>query len=214
MHPIQRKVLELAERQNIGRLRLREIGSMVGEPHPQKIKHHIMQLQRKGMLWVDKEHKITKTLPALSGRSSFLAVPIMGTANCGEALHLAENHIEGFLRLSRSMFFRKKGIYALKAVGLSMNQVKVGSAGQSIEDGDYVLVDGEEKNPRDGDCVVSIIEGAANIKKFFRDARNQQIVLLSESSEEYPPTHIHYEDYQPDYMIGGKVVRVIKRPKR
>lgn len=213
MHPTQRRILELAERQNIGRLRLREIGSMVGEPHPQKIKHHITQLQRKGMLWVDKEHKVTKTLSTLSKRSLFIAVPIMGTANCGEALQLADNRIEGFLQLSRSMLSRKKGVFALKAIGLSMNQAQVGSTKQPIEDGDYVLVDGEDKDARDGDYVVSIIEGAANIKRFLRDRQNNQIVLMSESSEEYSPIYIHFEDYQPDYMIGGKVIRVIKKPK-
>lgn len=213
MHATQRKILELVNRKNIGRLKLREIGMMVGDPHPQKIKHHITQLQKKGFLSVDKENKIIKPLAPMSKQGSFFSIPIMGTANCGEALQLAENKVEGFLQLSSSMLPGKRGLYALKAVGASMNQARVGPTKQIIEDGDYVLVDGNDKDPQSGHYVVSVIEGAANIKKFLHDKENRQLVLISESSEEYPPIYIHYTDYHPDYMIGGKVVRVIKKPK-
>jgi len=40
MHIIQQKILKLAEKQNIDRMNLHEIGRLVGEEHPQKIKHH------------------------------------------------------------------------------------------------------------------------------------------------------------------------------
>lgn len=213
MHLVQRRILELAEKRNIGQLTLREIGELVGEPHPQKIKHHISQLQRKSFLLVDKRKKLVKPRSIAGGRGVFAAVPIMGSANCGEALELAENRVEGFLQLSRSMLPRRRGIYALKAVGTSMNQAKAGTTRKGIDEGDYVLVDGEDREARDGDYVVSVIDGAANIKRFVRDEENRQVVLLSESTEDYPPIHLDFEDFEPDYMIGGKVIRVIKRPK-
>ena len=214
MHQIQRKILELAGKQNIGQLALREIGELVGEPHPQKIKHHISQLQRKGFLLVDKKKKLVKGRSVGSGRGLFAAVPIMGSANCGEALELAENRVEGFLQLSLSMLPRRRGVYALKAVGTSMNLARAGVTKRGIDEGDYVLVDGDDKEVRDGDCVISIIDGAANIKMFVRDEENRQVVLVSESTEDYPPIHIDFHDFRPDYMIGGKVIRVIKKPKR
>ncbi len=63
---------------------------------------------------------------------------------------------------------------------------------------------------RNGDIVLSIIDGMANIKRFFLDKANNQVVLVSDSTKEFPPIYIHEDD---DFMINGKVVQVIKKPK-
>ena len=49
----------------------------------------------------------------------------------------------------------------------------------------------------------------ANIKKFHFDRENSRIVLVSESSKDFPPIFIHEDD---DFNISGKVVQVIKKP--
>jgi repressor LexA len=73
-----------------------------------------------------------------------------------------------------------------------------------------VVVDGREPYvPQTGDYVVSSIEGVANIKRFVRDDVNQQIVLMSESTDEYPPIVIHPDDY----LAQSKVIQVVKQPK-
>ena len=79
-----------------------------------------------------------------------------------------------------------------------------------IVDGDYVIVDADDKSVKNGDVVLSIIDGMANIKKFFMDRQNQQVVLMSESTKDFPPIYIHAAD---NFMINGKVVQVIKKPK-
>ncbi len=89
-----------------------------------------------------------------------------------------------------------------------MNKASVD--GRSIENGDFVLIDCDDKVPQDGDYVLSIIDGLANIKKFIQDDTNQQIVLLSESTADYPPIYIDPSNY--DYIINGKVIRVLKKP--
>ena len=62
MHNIQQKLLELAEKKNLGNLTLREIGGFVGETSPQKIKHHLQQLEKHGFIHINKmEHTITTT---------------------------------------------------------------------------------------------------------------------------------------------------------
>jgi len=88
-----------------------------------------------------------------------------------------------------------------------MNEADI--KGNEIEDGDYVVVDGDQKNPNPGDYVLSIIDNAANIKKYTRN-QDGNIVLLSESKEHYSPIYISEDD---QFMINGKVVQVIKGVK-
>ena len=89
-----------------------------------------------------------------------------------------------------------------------MNRANI--QGQSIEDGDNVIVNGEDKSPKNKDYVVSIIDNTANIKRIFVDEKNRRIVLFSESSQDFPPIYIH--PHEVSYFISGKVVDVIKKP--
>jgi len=89
-----------------------------------------------------------------------------------------------------------------------MNQANVD--GKNIEDGDYVIIDSEDRAPENGDVVVSVIEGMANIKKFIHDKKNKQIALLSQSTKDLSPIYVHEGD---DYFVNGKVVQIIKKPK-
>jgi len=84
--------------------------------------------------------------------------------------------------------------------------------GKTIEDGDYVIIDSEQKNPKNGEYVLSIIDDVANIKRYFEDKKNKQVVLLSESRANFLPIYIHPREI-PEYLVGGKVIQVIKKPK-
>lgn len=92
-----------------------------------------------------------------------------------------------------------------------MNQANID--GNCIENGDYVLIDPNDKDFKDGDYVLSIINGMANIKKFLKDDLNRQIILISQSTEDHPPIYIH-EDDMSYFMTSGKVVAVLKNPRR
>lgn len=209
MHKIQQNLLKLSGEKNLGAMTLREIGAQIGERYPQKIKHHLSQLEKKGFLKISKvKGIIEKTKPGkIADTTSLLSVPILGTANCGPATFYADSNYEGYLKVSSSLLNKKKDIYAIKASGLSMNQVEI--SGDSIEDGDYLIVDSSDKNPKNGDIVVSIFDNVANIKKFQWDKKNNRIVLTSESTKDFSPIFIHEDD---DFSIAGKVVQVIKKP--
>ena len=149
------------------------------------------------------------SLSSLSGTFTgfeFISVPLVGSANCGPAELLAEENIEGYLTIKKAMVPRTSGIFALRASGHSLNRTNVQS--KTIEDGDYVLIDSEDRNIKDGDYVLSIIGGAANLKKYSFDKKKNQIILSSESSETFKPIIILPGD---DFAINGKVVGVIKR---
>jgi repressor LexA len=80
-------------------------------------------------------------------------------------------------------------------------------SGKTIENGDYVLVDSEALNYKNGDIVVAIIDGMATIKRYMEDAENNRVVLKADSTEKYLPIFIHGDD---DFQLSGKVVGVIK----
>ena len=193
---------------------LRQIAELLGrDTHPQLVKHHLEQLKKKGLIRVD-THKGVIELIKREGNvhtSSLVAVPILGTADCGPATSIPQDAIEGYLHLSGSILKKKgKNIFALRAKGTSMNKANIG--GNSIEDGDYVLIDGNNRTPTDNSYVLSIIDGMANIKKFVLNKKDNQIILISESAREFPPIYINAnEDY--DYMVNGTVTQVIKSPK-
>lgn len=217
MHPIQEKLLHAIQGKNLGDMTLREIGALIGEKSPQKVKHHLHQLEIKGLIKVSKlKGVIEKTQPGwakglLDKATSILSIPIIGSANCGPATLYAETNFEGFLKVSSKLVCRNnaKGIYAIKADGPSMNRAEVN--GKRIEDGDYVIVDSNDTDAYTGDIVLSIIDDMANIKRFVDDRDNGQIILMSESTQNFAPIYIHPDD---NYIINGKVISVIKKPSR
>ena len=97
MHTTQEKLLKLASDKNLGQLTLRGIGKLVGESYPQKIKHHLLQLQKKGLLRIDKGRSlIEKITEGAIKNTNLISIPILGTANCGPANTFAEENLEGY----------------------------------------------------------------------------------------------------------------------
>jgi|SRR3989304_669076 len=220
MHIIQSKILKLSESQNLAKLTLRDISSAIGIPDesPQKIKHHLLQLQKKGFLRINKVKGMMERTTLKPGwakgllkkASQLFSIPIIGIANCGPATIFAEQNFEGFLRISNKLIGRKfpNGLFAIKADGSSMNRAIID--GKNIEDGDFIIVDSHDKSARTGDVVLAIIDGKATIKRFIEDKLNNQIVLKADSAFDYEPIYLHPDD---DFSINGKIINVIKKPR-
>jgi len=208
--------MQIAEEKNLGTMTLREIGALIGETSPQKIKHHLQQLEKRGLLRIDKNKSLIEKTGGgyhegflTSGK--LLAIPILGAANAGPAQIFADTNIEGYLRVSPALlnnYRPKHRVFAVKVNGPSMNRAVVN--GKMIEDGDYAIIDSEDREAIDGDVVLSVIDGMANIKKYYVDKENNQILLMSDSTNDFPAIHIHESD---DYMVNGKVIGVVKTPK-
>lgn len=217
MHTIQQKLLELSKKENLAKFSLREMAKGIGMPKesPQKIKHHILQLQKKGFITMDKvKGTMERTIGEpgwarglLKKTSRLFSIPIIGTANCGSATIFAEQNFQGFLRVSSKLIGRQKpvGLFAIKTDGSSMNRAEIG--GKKIEDGDFVIVDSEDTSAENGNIVLAIIDNKATIKRFVDDRKNGQVVLKSDSSFDYEPIHLHPED---EFLINGKIVGIIK----
>lgn len=220
MNDKSNKLLEIATGHNLNDLSLREIGRMMNPDkpeNPQTVKFHWRKLYEAGKInylphtrqtrasiknYVDKQ--------ALGDGKELISIPVRGIANCGPASMYADDENIGYIHVSSTFLKtnRYDDLYAIIASGDSMNQTKID--GKPINDGDYVVVDRSVSQPNDGDCVVAIVNGLANIKRFLRE--RGRIVLVSESSEHFDPIFIHPED-QDEALIAGKVVQVVQKPK-
>ena len=195
---------------------LEEIAKHFELKHPSAAHYHVAKLQEEGYL--ERESNRPRSIGVFADRSlnapiykktgmDAMRVPVYGSANAGPATLLAEENIQGYLKVSRSLLCGKDNIFALRVESDSMNKARI--QGKNLEDGDFVLIDPSHKVARDNEYVLSIIDDCANLKKFSRDKKTGQIVLMSESSnKENKPIYISSED---NYMINGKIVGVIKR---
>lgn len=220
MHKIQQSLLELSKKANLAKLSLREMAKAISLPDesPQKIKHHLLQLQKKGFLSIDRANGMmsrSATTPGwaeglLKKAEMLFSIPIIGTTNAGPATLYAEENLQGFLRISSKLVGRAAptGLYALKVDGSSMNRATIG--GKQIEDGDIVIIDSIDTNATTNDVVLAIVDHKATIKRMIDDRENGQIVLKADSSFDYDPIYLHPED---DFAISGKVVGIVKKPR-
>jgi len=189
----------------------REIGRELGIENPQTVIYHIGQLKKKGLIYFDNKEKRQRVAkPEAFVSDKIFNIPIVGTASCGPALELTQDNIQGYLKISQKSVKRSKpdGLIAVKAVGHSLNKANVN--GDSIENGDYVIVNCQ-KQPENGDYVLSTIDGATNVKKYYKDNKKKEIRLVSESTLDIPPIVLHQEDVDAlNYLINGVILRVVK----
>lgn len=206
MNETQAKLLELAKKRDISQLSFRQIAKFIDVKNAETVRYHLLRLKDKGI-----KLKPEKGLISKHSGLRLISIPIVGAANCGPATIFADERIEDSLKISLSLLRANnyKDLYALKAQGKSMNKASVN--GLPINNGDFVLVDSSKRQPSDGDYVVAVYGGMANIKKIHQDIVNNQVVLYSESSEVYPPIYLH-EDDNTDALISGKVIQVINQP--
>lgn len=210
MHDTQRKILALIEARGQLFLKYAQIARDIDEDSLQNVKYHLLQLEKRGYLVIDKVKKVIKKASDVAERSlGFSNIPFYGDANCGSALSYAEDIQQGVLKVSSSLVPSAENMIAVRAVGNSMNQSNI--KGTSIEDGDFVIVDTHKKSPQQKDYVLSVIDDGANIKRIYFDEVNHYVVLRSESSDpNFRDIIIHADD---SYSVVGTVKCVIKKPK-
>jgi len=212
MNKNQEKILKLAKKTDISKISFREIARKLNIENPQTVIYHLGQLKKKGFIYFDpreKKQKLAKVKAFVA--NSILNIPIVGSANCGPALELAEDDIQGYLKVSKRSISKNTpdGLIVIRAVGNSLNRASID--GESIEEGDYVVVD-TKKQPVNGDYVLSIIDGAANFKRFYKNKDKREIKLVSKSTQDMPPIVLHEEDLESSgYLVNGVVIRVIKK---
>jgi SOS-response transcriptional repressor LexA len=125
-------------------------------------------------------------------------IPIMGMADCGEPLSIADDYIEDYMQVSSGFIKgRKEDYFFVRAHGDSMNK-------ENIKDKNLVLIKKDNSEPRNGDKVLAIVNGCGTIKKFLK--RADAIYLCPNSTNpKHKPIVLHFSD---EIFIAGKVNHV------
>ena len=187
---------------------VREIADAVGLASTSAVHHHLIALERDGLL--ERGGKHSRALRII-GRSSTpaepskvtpfrmpverdtLALPVMGEIAAGQPIEAYEDAAET-LEVPASMEARPDA-YVLRVRGKSMIDAL-------IDDGDFVIVH-PQATARDGDIVVALLEdNGVTLKRYFRE---KDRIRLQPANAEMEPI------YATDVQIQGKVVGVIRR---
>jgi repressor LexA len=188
---------------------VREIADAVGLASTSAVHHHLIALERDGLIQRGGKHsralRLTARPQPVSMDSSkvtpfrmpvereTLSLPIMGEIAAGQPIEAYADTSET-LAVPASMEAREDS-YVLRVRGKSMIDAL-------IDDGDFVIVQ-PQATARDGDIVVALLEdNGVTLKRFFRE---EDRIRLQPANAEMEPI------YATEVQIQGKVVGVIRR---
>ncbi len=187
---------------------VREIADAVGLASTSAVHHHLLALERDGLLERGTHSSRAlrvmspKTAPAAPSKVTpfrmpvereTLTLPVMGEIAAGQPIEAYADAAET-LEVPRSLEAREDS-YVLRVRGKSMIDAL-------IDDGDFVIVQ-PQATARDGDIVVALLEdNGVTLKRYFRE---KDRIRLQPANAEMEPI------YATDVQIQGKVVGVIRR---
>jgi repressor LexA len=191
---------------------VREIADAVGLASTSAVHHHLIALERDGLLERGGKHsralRLTTRPQAVPSEPAepakvtpfrmpvereTLTLPVMGEIAAGQPIEAYEDAAET-LAVPASMDAREDS-YVLRVRGKSMIDAL-------IDDGDFVIVQ-PQATARDGDIVVALLEdNGVTLKRFFRE---EDRIRLQPANAEMEPI------YASEVQIQGKVVGVIRR---
>jgi repressor LexA len=197
---------------------VREIADTVGLASTSAVHHHLIALERDGLLerGLHSSRALRLTArgegelanarvgphPIANGRVTpfrmplerdVLSLPVLGEIAAGQPIEAYEDGAES-LEVPRSMQARDDS-YVLRVRGKSMIDAL-------IDDGDFVVVQ-PTATARDGDIVVALLEdNGVTLKRFFRE---KDRIRLQPANAEMEPI------YASEVQIQGKVVGVIRK---
>lgn len=190
LHPIQLQLLEHVKDSSLLGMSLREIGAMLEIDHPQKVKYHLEQLQKKGHINISSSGEMTYIADEKSPETTY--IPLYTQAQCGPSDLFVEENIEKMIPFSSQIF----GIPASE--NLFFVQAKGASMYPKILEGDLVLVHSQPAVKNDEIALVLLNE-TLQIKQFMRI--DNQTVALKSCNPEFR-TQIIHEDNNEIHILG------------
>ncbi|MBN1374309.1 hypothetical protein JW962_03205 [Candidatus Dojkabacteria bacterium] len=206
MHKSQEKILELARKQDISKLSFRELGKLIGEPHPQAVKHHLTQLTHKGLIDTEGAGEVLLELRkrVSAATTDFVDIEVLGNVNSGKRELFEKRDTKQFLKVSRDIVGYGSRLMALRVTGHQMDKSEL-----VLAEGDYILVNIDSGLPRNKDYVVFMLDEGFYARRYYSEHRSGQVTLVCESSENHPPIYISKRDFSEN-LIAGKVVGVVR----
>lgn len=134
-----------------------------------------------------------------------VGIPILGYANAGTPLVMAEEESLGELKVDPKLIGKRKNLFSLIVKGDSMDLAVID--GKKIEEGSYLVVQ-KDTEIENGDIVVAILDNSATVKRLKRG--DNVITLYPESSN--PVNQPIFLDKNTDVLFNGKVIKVLENP--
>ncbi|MCH8518416.1 hypothetical protein LAT59_01445 [Candidatus Gracilibacteria bacterium] len=139
------------------------------------------------------------------GMQTTINIPILGYANAGTPLAIAEANDYGTLPISKNIVSGDgKNHFVLRVSGTSMNNYEL--KGKTLENGSYVLIDKNAQNLNEKDAFLFIVNGGATLKKYKKQGTN--VFLLPDSHDDFHTPIVLSES--DSVMPNGKVVDVFQ----
>ncbi|MCF7811438.1 transcriptional repressor LexA [bacterium] len=178
---------------------LREIGTKLKIGSTNAVRSLLTALEKKEYIkrkaYLSRGIELVKT-PINVEIGGVVSIPIIGSVAAGQPL-LAEENIEGHLRIDRDLFKANDG-FALRVNGQSM--VEAG-----IRDGDLVLAR-PDLPLEEGSIIVALIGEEATVKHFFHEHDH---IRLEPANPHFGP--IIVEKDTPGFHVAGKVVGLYRK---
>ncbi len=190
---------------------VREIADAVGLASTSAVHHHLLALERDGLLERGSHssralrlthrgegERAARPAPRVTPfrmpvDRDVVSLPVLGEIAAGQPIEAYSDAAES-LDVPRSIEARD-GSYVLRVRGKSMIDAL-------IDDGDYVIVQ-PQATAQDGDIVVALLEdNGVTLKRFFREADR---IRLQPANSEMEPI------YATEVQVQGKVVGVIRK---
>lgn len=135
---------------------------------------------------------------------NFVDVPILGMADAGMPTFYAEENLEGYLKVSKNIV-KDKELFAIQVKGTSMNLCRINA--KRIENNDYVIVDRNDRDFRNGNKVLVIVDGLATVKLYRKIAKDRIGLFPVSTDVSHRPIYLTPSD---EFIINGKVIDVLK----
>lgn len=179
---------------------LREIADGLGISSSNGARSLVEVLERKGVL--ERRPGLSRGLVITDGVESedmrgIRKVPILGQVAAGAPI-LAEENLEGYVRVDEELIGAQNHSFALTVKGDSM--INAG-----IFDGDTVIAR-LQATAVTGDLVVAILDDEATVKFFFPDSER---VRLEPANPNYEPIMVNPRD--TPFRIAGKVTALVRK---
>ncbi len=189
----------------------REIGQAMGIRSTNGVSDHVKALLRKEYLMrvghgtrglarslVLTEKAIGIGFGPQGAADDMVEIPIYGQVAAGQPL-LAEENLEGTLRVDSFLLPGSGKVFALRVFGESMID-------DGIMHGDYIFVR-KQLEVNDGDIVVAMVDGDATVKRLYREPER---IRLQPANDTMQPIYVEASEFR-EVDILGAVVGVYRR---
>lgn len=163
---------------------------------------YLKSLEEKGYLTKSSEKRGLDFIDRMN--EFFVDVPVLGSASAGAPTIFAEEYVQGHLKVSKKIV-GNKNVFAIQVHGTSMNLAQIDN--KKIDDGDFIIVDSEYKDYKNGDKLLVVIDGLATVKKFKKINAEMMALFPESTNNEHRPIYLTPDD---TFIINGKVIDVFK----